>query len=443
MSDAGHKPTASLSVLDGVALLVGIIIGIGIFKTPALVAANVSSAWGFLALWLLGAAMTFVGALVYAELGSSHPSTGGEYHWLSKGIDERVGLLFAWARLSVIQTGAIAAVAFVFADYAQQLLPLGRYGQAAYAALAIMGFTLINIAGAQPTRSTQHVFTVATVLGVAAVIGAGFLVTAPPTPVVAAPVPGQAAAGLALVFILLTYGGWNEAAYLSAELRDARRNMVRVLLIATTLVAALYLLVNLAMLRGLGLEAMRGSEAVGADLMRAALGEAGAVVFSAFVCVAALSTLNATIFTGARAYHAVGTDVPALRRLGFWNARGGTPTNALVLQGAIALALVGFGAVARDGFQAIVEYTAPVFWLFLLLVGVAAVRLRSDAPASNATFRAPLHPVAPALFCLTCAYLLHASLVYTGWHALVGVAVLLAGLPLIALGSRRDRVAAE
>ncbi|MDB5509147.1 MAG: amino acid permease [Hyphomicrobiales bacterium] len=429
------QPRPKLSIVDGVSMLVGIVIGIGIFKTPSLVAMNVADETGFLGLWLAGGIITLIGAMVYAELASAHPSTGGEYHFLSLGLGKPVGLMFAWARISVIQTGAIAAVAFVFGDYAQQLMSLGAYGQAIYAAAGIALFTAINVAGATPSTRVQNIFTTLTVVAILALVVSGLMADVAP---VTAPVAGASsitpAAGLALVFILLTYGGWNETAYLSAELRDPKRSMGRVLVIGTLVIVVIYLLVNYSMLRVLGLEGLRQSNAPGAELMRASMGAPGAIIFSAFVCLAALSTLNATIFTGARVYHAVGNDIPMVRRLGVWNGPHETPTNALLMQAGIALALVFFGAVTRDGFQAMVDYTAPVFWCFLLLVGVSYFKLRVHA--SEGAFRAPLYPLTPLLFCATCAYLLYSSLAYTGLGSLIGVAVLAAGIPLVVVALR-------
>ena len=433
------QPKANLSVLDGVAMMVGIIVGIGIFKTPALVAANVASEAAVFGLWLLGGAVTLVGALVYAELGAAYPSTGGEYHYLARGLGRSVAILFAWARMTVIQTGAIAAVAFVFGDYASQLLSLGSYSQAAYAALAIVAFTWISLAGAQPSKNAQLAFTGATILTIGLLVVISLMAEGAAPSAAAAPAPGGGSWGLAMIFILLTYGGWNEAAYLSAELRDARRNMARVLVLSVAVVVATYLLVNLAFLHVIGLDGLRASNAIAADLMRKATGEAGAVFLSLVVCCAALSTLNGTIFTGARVYHAVGRDVAAVRALGIWDPDGQKPTNALLLQGAIAIALVAFGAVSRDGFQAIVEYTAPVFWLFLLLVGIAFFRLRSREPDRERPFRVPLYPLTPAFFCLTCAYLFYSSVAYTGLGGLIGLLVLAAGLPLLML-ARREAV---
>ena len=434
-------PRASLSVTDGAMMMVGIIIGIGIFKTPQLVAVFVPNEWMFIGVWIAGGLITLIGALVYAELAAAYPSTGGEYHFLTRALGQPVGFMFAWARTTVIQTGAIAAVAFVLGDYAQQLYSLGPHGSAIYAGTALAVLTALNVAGTHESKTVQNILTFFEVAAMLAICVIGFFVATgtPSSAPAAAAGSGAGTLGLALVFILLTYGGWNEAAYLSADLRDVRRDMIRILLIGTAVVTTIYVLINLAYLHVLGLEGLRKSEAVAADVMRLGLGVSGAVAVGLIVCCAALSTMNASIFTGARLYHARGRDL-SLSRLRVWDAVRNNPRNAILLQSVIALALVCFGAVARDGFKAMVEYTAPVFWFFLLLVGISFFVLRGREPNHDRPFRVPLYPLTPALFCLTCSYLLYASLAYTGIGALVGVGVLLLGVPLL-LWARKKRIA--
>jgi amino acid transporter len=423
-------PRPGITVLQGATFIVGIVVGIGIFKSPQLVAQNVTNETAFIALWIVGGLITLIGALVYAELASSYPSGGGEYHFLSRALGRPVGLMFAWARITVIQTGAIAAVAFVYGDYAQQLVPLGAWGSAVHAVLALATLTVVNLTGATQGKNFQLLLTSLTMLAVAAVVIAGLTMThpLPPPP---SPSASDGALGLALIFVLLSYGGWNEAAYLSAEITDAKRNMVRVLMIAITVIMLIFLLMNLAFLNILGLDGIRQSSAVGARAVREVVGPNGAGALAMIVCCAALSTLNGTIFTGARLYRAIGNDLPLLRRLAISGERGDTPFVALVTQCMIAICLVIFGALTRDGFESMVQYTAPVFWLFLMLVGISYFVLRGREPEQPRPFRAPLHPFLPALFCLTCAYLLYSSLVYTGLGALVGVMVLLIGVPVV------------
>lgn len=432
---SGAQPRQVINVVDAVSFFVGIVVGIGIFRFSPLVAMNTANEYWFIGAWVAGGLATLIGALCYAEIAASKPSTGGEYHFLAQAYGRNVAILFAWARGTVIQTGAIALVAFVFADYATQLLPLGAYSSGIWAALAIIVITAINMAGTEQGKTTQIAFAVATVALVLIVALAGLMFSgaAPkPTP----PNLSSGALGLAMVFVLLTYGGWNEIAYLSGEMRDVKRDMLRACIWGTATVTILYLAVNLAYLQAFGFAGLRDSKAVGADLMRAVAGDKGAILLSVVVCAAALSTLNATIFTGARVYYSLGRDIPAFAKIAAWDDRGGNPLRAFVLQAVIALALVLFGSMTRDGLSTMVDYTSPVFWFFLMLVAVSLFIFRMREPQLERPFKVPLYPVLPALFVMICAYLLWSSLAYTGKGALVGIGILALGLPLLLLAKR-------
>lgn len=431
---AAPKPT--LNVVDAVALIVGIVIGAGIFETPALVAANVSSEGAALMAWFLGGGMSLVGALCYAELATAYPHAGGNYYYLQRAFGKNLAFLFAWARMTVIQTGSIALLAFVFGDYASQLLRLGDYSPSLYAAGAIAILTGLNISGVQQGKRAQIWFTAAEVLGLLLVAVVGIVFSWNSTPTVPAESTNQMALGSAMIFVLLSYGGWNEAAYISAELRDVQRNMLRSLLVSISIITACYLLINWAYIQGLGLAGTAASEAVAADLMRRAVGELGAVFISLLIAVSTLGSINATIFTGARTNYALGQDVPLFAFLGRWRESGNTPMNAILVQGAIALALVLLGTATRNGFKTMVDYTAPVFWFFFLLTGVSLLILRVREPQVSRPFRVPLYPLTPIIFCIICGYLLYSSVVYTGIGALVGVAVVIVGIPLLLLPRR-------
>jgi basic amino acid/polyamine antiporter, APA family len=430
---ATAAPRASLSTLDAAAMLVGIVIGIGIFKTPSLVANFVPNETFFIGMWLLGGFVTFVGALCYAELGSSRPSAGGEYQFLKDAYGPKVSVLFAWARCSVIQPGAIAAVAFVLGDYANVLLDLGPYGPAIYAVLGVLLITGVNFAGTLQGKQTQLVLALLTVAAVLVVVVAGLL--APDV----ARVPAQprdfafGAAGLAMVFVLLTYGGWNEAAYLSGELKDVKRNMARALMLGVVVIVTLYILINFAYLHVLGIDGLRKSNAVGADVMKIVVGQNGAVVLSLIVCITAASTLNGTVFTGARSYYALGRDVSVFHRLGIWEERGQTPANGLIAQAVIAIVLILFGSTTRDGFEHMVAYTAPVFWLFMLLVALSIIVFRMREPGRELPFKVPLYPLPPLILAAACAWMFYSALLYAGWGSIMGVVVLAIGLPLMFL----------
>lgn len=436
-------PKPLLSVTDGVFLMVGMVIGAGIFKLPSLVASNTSSVAEFVFAWLLGGAVSLCGALVYAELASRFPETGGEYRFLSRGLGPGAAFVFSWSRMTVIQTGAIAAVAFIFGDYASQILPLGEKSSAVWAAVCVVALTALNLAGTLPTKTLQKVMEA---LLVASLVGLGlaglFSGTPAPTPSAAASAGGSF--GLAMVFVLFTYGGWNEAAYLSGEVEDARRSMTKILVSGIVVVTILYLLVNLGYLAALGLGGIRESKAVAVDVMRLVAGEKGAIVVAVIVCVSAFTTLNAAIFTGARTNWAMGRDFPLFRALGVWKESGSTPANALLLQGILTLALVGAAAATPDGFEAMVAYTAPVFWTFFFLTGITLFLFRRRAGEAPA-FRVPLYPFTPVVFCGMCLYMLYSSIDYIrnpmfgpkfGDMVLGGIVIMLLGIPLYLLSRR-------
>ena len=443
--DKTVKPQQLLSVPDGIFLTVGMVIGVGIFKLPSLVAGNTASPTVFLLAWLLGGLVSLCGALAYAELASRHPETGGEYAFLQKGLGRGAAFLFAWSRMTVIQTGAIAAVAFAFGDYASEIVRLGEKSSAVWAAVATVALTLLNFAGTLQSKTLQKVMEV--LLITALVLLALAALTAGATPKPAAPPAAGAhlSFGLAMIFVLFTYGGWNEAAYLAGEVRDARRNMGRILVWGIVAVTALYLLVNLGYLAALGLDGIRDSKAVAADVMRLLAGERGVVLVALIVCVSALTTINAAIFTGARTNWALGRDYAMFRGLGNWRESGSTPANALLLQGAITLALIVAGSATPDGFGAMVAYTAPVFWIFFLLTGVTLFVFRRRGGETPA-FRTPLFPLVPLAFIAMCAYMLWSSIDYIrnpdygpkfGNMVLAGLGVMALGIPLYFLARRK------
>jgi APA family basic amino acid/polyamine antiporter len=441
MNVTSLQPRTLLSVPDGVFLVVGMVLGVGIFKLPALVAGNTAGAAEFMLAWFVGGAVSLCGALVYAELAARHPETGGEYAYLTRGLGRGAGFLFAWSRMTVIQTGAIAAVAFAFGDYASEIYRLGARSSGIYAAFGVVALTALNLAGTVQSKTAQKGVQIALIAVVAALALAALLFPAATGSRVPAGA-GGGALGLAMVFVLFTYGGWNEAAYLAGEVRDAPRSMLRILVWGIAAVTALYLLVNAAYVTALGVGGMRASKAVAADAMRLYAGDRGAALLALVVCVSALTTMNAAIFTGARTNYAFGRDFRLFGLLGAWRESGSTPANALAVQCAITLALIGAGSVTPDGFAAMVAYTAPVFWTFFLLTGATlfVFRLR-EGGAGRPAFAVPLYPLLPLAFILVCAAMLWSSLAFIadpaigpkfGGLVLAGLALMAAGFPLYA-----------
>ncbi|WP_319422773.1 APC family permease [Pleurocapsa sp. FMAR1] len=433
------KPT--LSLIDTVAIIVGIVVGASIFETPSLVAANAGSTANVLLTWGLGGVISLIGALCYAELATNYPHPGGTYYYLKRSFGKAIAFLFAWTRLSVIQTGSIALLAFVFGDYASQLWRWGDFSSVIYAAIAIVFLTGLNLLGVRQGKQTQTLLAFLQVTGLIVISAIALAIsfslisvsTVEPTVITTNLIQSDSAIprnfGLMMVFILLSYGGWNEAAYISAEVRNGRQNIVKALVWSIGIITTLYLLINWALIRGLGLTQMAESQAVVADLMRLSLGETGAVLTSLLVAIATICSLNATIITGARANYALGQDVTIFAFLK--RGHGNTPANALILQAAIALLLVGVGTFTRQGFETMVDFTAPAFWFFFLLSGISLFILRRRDRNVERYFSVPFYPLTPLMFCGICAYMLRASLVYTGWGGLLGAIVPLLGLPLL------------
>ncbi|MEX0771090.1 MAG: APC family permease [Balneolaceae bacterium] len=441
-----NQPLPAFTTLSSIAVVVGIVVGIGIFRLPPIVAGHSANEFQFISFWVAGGFISLMGALCYAELASSKPDAGGEYHFLSHAFGSTVGFLFSWGRMTVIQTGSIALIAFILGDYATLIADLGPYSSAIYATLTIVCLTGLNLLGTHHSRRLQNLFTSLIVL-LLILLSVSGLIAVPPDSL---PELSNAnsdsngglftggSAGLAMIFVLLTYGGWNEAAYLSGELQDVKRNMVKVLVFGICLITGLYVLVNSTYLYVLGLEALQNSETVGSDMTDQIFGTEGSLLVAFIVIATALSTANATIITGARTNYALGRDFSLLKFLGQWNQENNTPTNALLVQGVIALLLVGLGVWSKAAVSTMVDYTAPVFWFFLLLTTVTLFIFRFRHGPEELPYRVPFYPLTPILFLATCAYMLYSSLAFTGTGALIGAGILAAGVPVYLLASKRE-----
>jgi amino acid transporter len=321
------------------------------------------------------------------------------------------------------------------------LVNLGTYSSAIWALLIVVVLTVVNLAGIHASSRIQTWLTLTEIVGLLAVVAAGLWVEAPASGViqwfVQAPAPAQW--GLCLVFVLLTFGGWNEAAYISAELKGGPRTMVKVILASMLTLTLIYLLVNTALLLGLGLSGLSQSKTAAADLLGLAFGPWAQKALGLFVAIAALTSINATMFVGARTNFAVGSDWKALRKLGQWQLDIGSPRQALLLQGLISIGLIGLGTQEADGFSAMVEFTAPVFWGFLCLVGLALLSLRQTDPHTTRPFKVPFYPVLPLIFCAVCAWLTYSSITYAISQKAIHVSMWLIASGVLALLILRAR----
>lgn len=466
--DAG---TARLGLWDATSIIVGIIIGVGIFELPANIFRGVPGPWHAMGVWVIGGLLVLAGAFCFAELASAYPRSGGEYVYLTRAYGSLAGYLFAWAQLTVIRPGSIGALAYIFAMYAGALVDFQQFssqGIVFLAILSVLALTFINILGVTLGAAAQNLLTIAKILGLLGIIVVGFCWG---TPDRVATEPRSLATGwfaVAMINILWAYSGWHEAAYVAAEVKDGRRNIPLALVMGTLAVTIIYLLVNVAYLWGAGMQVAEG-QILAADVIALAWPGAGRQVIALLIVISALGAINGMIFTTARMFAEFGVEHRVFRPLTHWSRTWGTPVRALFVQGAISIAMIlgvvvfnlisraqtgsagdsvapaeiaTFGKQARDGLEALIAVTAAVFWGFFFLTGLSLLILRCKDPDVPRPFRVPLYPMLPLIFCAWCAYMVYGAIEYKRVESLIGLGLLIIGLPFYFMPQQRRPAAA-
>lgn len=442
-----------LGLWDAVSIIVGIIIGVGIFQNPSPIFKQVPGPWWALGVWALGGLLALLGAFCFAELASTYPRSGGEYVYLTRAYGPWVGFLFGWAQLAIIRPGSIGALAYVVAEYGARLWDFGELATAAALLMAfvpVLLLTGINILGVTLGKNTQNLLTAAKLLGLVAIVIVGFGWGKPPdtmAPPRTLPLEDGWFA-TAMILVLWAYSGWNEAAYIVAEVKDGRRNIPLALILGTTAVTVIYLTVNSAFLFALGFHGAQ-AETAPAEVLSLALGGYGDRAISLLIMVSALGAINGMIFTTARIYSEFGTDHRLFQPLSRWSRRWGTPVRALITQGALSMALlVGISAWVyfdpklkiSDGFEKMIEVTAAPFWLFFLLTGISLFVLRERDPDLARPFPVPLFPVVPSVFCLSSACMVYGAVHYKPLESLIGLGILVLGVAFYFLPKKIKRI---
>jgi amino acid transporter len=436
-------PRRRLGALQATVLALGMIMTTDTLKTAPTVALNVG-AWHFYGLWVVGGLLSMVGALCYVEMATAFPDPGGDYSFLRRAYGPWVGLVFAWSRFSIMHTGWIALMAFMFADYANAIVPLGPVGRSLFAMAAVAAMMGVNLLHVKRGFAMQAGLVVLVAAGFAAVVAAALkLALAGGLPAAAPhaawPAPPLGRISVALIYIFLAYGGWSDAATLSAEVRSDRRGMLIAIMGSIGVLMAIYLALNGAMMIGLGQNGLAHSSAPAADLMGRAFGGVGKGLIVLVVGVSAVASINSTLIVGARTTFAAARDTPALRAVGRWDDARGVPARAVLAEGGFAILLVIAGSFASSGFNAMVDYMTPVYWGFIMLSMGALMILRRRHPEAPRWARTPLYPLFPLTFLVIAGYMLVASLLELGAGALYGVGVMaLGGVIAAALLRRRS-----
>jgi len=423
-----------LGVFDATMIVMGGIVGSGIFMNPSVVARQVSTPFLMQLAWVAGGVVALAGAFVYAELAARRPEVGGQYAYLREAFHPSVAFLYGWALLLVVQTGGMAAVAVTFARYFSELtgsaLP---YWATASLTLALL--TVVNCLGVRSGSNVQSVLMVLKIAAIAALVGVGVFGAGVPHSLTEGPMLDRpaslgllAAFGAAMTPVMFSYGGWQTASFVAGEMREPRRDLPRGLLLGVCGVILLYVLVNYACLRVLGAEGLAATETPASAVMRAALGQRGATFIALGIAISTLGFLSQSMLTAPRVYFAMAEDGLFFRAVSKLNPRTRAPVVAIALQGALAAVIAYSGSYAQ-----ILNYVVSVdfIWFGLTAVSLFVFRKQQHADAdARKGFRVPGHPFTTVLFITACALIVAATVYEYPANSALGFAILLTGVPV-------------
>jgi APA family basic amino acid/polyamine antiporter len=421
-----------LGLFDATMIVMGGIIGAGIFINPSIVARHAQTPLLVLLAWLIGGLIALAGAFVYAELAARRPEVGGQYAYLREAYHPLVAFLYGWALLLVIQTGGMAAVAVTFARYFVELTH-APVNESLVAVLALGALTVINSFGVRAGSGLQNLLMVLKILAIITLVVCGFAFIDVPHPLLgqhwdqglASQVPRGLAA--AMVPVVFAYGGWQTSSFIAGEVRDPERNLPRALLLGVAGVVALYLGVNLVCLLVLGPDGLAASRAPASDVMRRVLGEAGVTLISIGIALSTLGFLSQGMLTAPRVYFSMATDGLFFKQIGRIHPRTHVPVLAIVLQGVFAMAIAVSGR-----YDQILNYVVSIDFIAFGLVGVCIFIFRGrDAGRSTSSggFRVPWHPFSTLFFILACACIVFITFRKYTTNSMIGLAIVLAGIP--------------
>ena len=437
---SSHGLARRLGPFDATMLVMGGIIGSGIFVTPAEVARHVTAPLLTVGVWVLGGLVALAASFVYAELAARRPEVGGQYAYLRDAYGPMPAFLYGWALLLVIQSGGMAAVAITFARYFGDLvqLPLSENG-IAVAVLALL--TLVNCMGVRSGSNVQSGLMVLKILAIGALVLAGLLFAPAAVHSSQPAIPGSvstiAAIGAAMTPVMFSYGGWQTSSFVAGEMRDPGRDLARGLLLGVAGVILLYTAVAFVCVHALGPTALANSKTPATDVMRLALGANGATFIAIGITISTLGFLSQGMLTAPRVYFAMAEDGLFFRGVARVSARTRVPVIAIVLQG-VAAAVIALSGT----FSQILNYVVSVDFIFFGLTGAALFVFRRRNPGQPVFFKTPGHPFTTAFFVLACWAVVVATVVNNLQDSLIGYAILAAGIPACLYWQRKKRMTA-
>lgn len=428
-------------------IVMGGIVGSGIFMNPYVVAQRVHTTFLILAVWLAGGIMAMLGAFIWAELATRLPGAGGQYLYLRQAYHPSVAFLYGWVLLLVTQTGGMAAVAVTFARYFREITGMAA-SDGAIATAALLGLTAINCLGVRAGSNVQSALMLTKAAAIALLVGAGLLLGrhyAPPLAYAtgAAVAPHRfgllASLGAAIIPVAFAYGGWQTSSFVAAEMRDPRRDLSRGLMLGVASVVLLYLAVNFVCVRVLGPAGLAATPTPASAVMRAALGDRGGQWIALGIAVSTLGFLSQSILTAPRVYYAMACDGLFFERVGRLSPRTGVPVTAIVLQGFAASAIAVLGR-----YEQILNYVTSIDFISFALTSAAVFVMRrreavsGPSPPSSEIYRVPGHPFTTGLFVLAAAGIVLATFYSYPQNSVIGLGILAAGIPVYLYWSRRQ-----
>ncbi|MDX1476767.1 MAG: amino acid permease [Saprospiraceae bacterium] len=415
---------------------VGSCIGSGIFITPSSIAGHLGEPFWIIAAWLLGGVVALTGSLTFAELGNRFPAAGGVYVYIREAFGHLWAFLYGWCILTVITSGAIAALSLTFARYVSTLVPLDQNGMIVVGAASIAAVTTINVLGVKLGEIFSSVFTTLKLIGIAMIvvigIALGQAVSGEPSTVHDAPATTMGAFALAMIGVLWSFGGWHHASYLSAETRDAARIVPRAMIIGAVIVTITYVLANVAYLRLLPVEDMAASQAVAADALGAVVPTGGLIV-TILIAVSTFGTIGIFTMSAPRIYYTMARDGRFFQLISRLHPKHATPVFAILLQSGWALILLIFWGT----FESLIAYVVFMDWVFMILAAFSLFVFRRKL-GSATSFRVPGYPVVPLIFIIISIWFVIYTSIGQPQQALWGTGLLVLGLPVYWLSQKRE-----
>jgi basic amino acid/polyamine antiporter, APA family len=418
-----------LGIFDATLLVMGGIVGSGIFINPYVVAQQVHTPFLILGAWLAGGAVALAGALVYAELAARRPEVGGQYAYLRDAFHPSVAFVYGWTLLLVTQTGGMAAVAVTFARYFLEITH-SAISDVVISAAALAILTIVNCLGVRSGSNVQGTLMVLKIVAIAVLVAVGLVVAhpaaTPPTTLLDRPMSLDliTAVGAAMTPVLFAYGGWQTTSFVAGEMKNSRRDLPRALIIGVIGVIVLYVSVTYAYIRVLGASGLAATTTPASSVMRAALGESGARFIAIGIAISTLGFLSQGMLTAPRVYFAMADDGLFFRSVAWVSPRSSAPVVAIALQGAVAIIIAASGR-----YEQILNYVTSVDFILFGMTGIALLVFRNRQPASDG-FRTPGHPVTTIFFIASCFLVVASTISKYPANSVIGLAILLTGVPV-------------